>query len=146
MKPERLRNFLAEKLADEGFEVDSDPKVEIQNLVVRADFGATIDLSKLHNSSYETSYNPGSFPGLLLELDEPDATILLFTGGQAILHAERGKSWNPHSRGRARSSRVHDRNFPHRRGEEGNRVARKESPGSPRCWSLSRRELRPALR
>jgi len=86
--------LLDEKLTDEGVDVGR-LELEVANIVVQGDFGESIDLEELHDSSYNTTYDPSSFPGLSLEIEGMDATILLFATGKCVLHVDRDEIVRP---------------------------------------------------
>jgi transcription initiation factor TFIID TATA-box-binding protein len=76
---------LAEIFRDAGIAIGR-AKIIIQNIVVQADFGADINLdyaSALLEG--DVLYEPEQFPGIVLRLEDPEATALIFSSGRAII-------------------------------------------------------------
>ena len=79
-------NIIAEKLKKLGVEVYKDPEIVIQNIVAVSDLGGELNLNEvamalgLENVEYE----PEQFPGAILKLKEPRASLLLFKNGKII--------------------------------------------------------------
>ena len=62
-----------------------DLQLKIQNLVVTADFEASLNLEKFSEKT-RAIYEPEQFPGAILRLKEPfKATILVFASGKAVI-------------------------------------------------------------
>ena len=76
---------LAEIFRDAGIVIGR-AEVFIQNIVVKADFGANINLD-LASALLEEDvlYDPEQFPGIILRLEDPKATALIFSSGIAII-------------------------------------------------------------
>ncbi|MFX0022599.1 MAG: hypothetical protein ACFE9S_09745 [Candidatus Hermodarchaeota archaeon] len=51
-----------------------------------------IDLNKLANNYVNTEYNPERFPGLVMYIEKPHATILIFSTGKMVLTGLKKKS------------------------------------------------------
>ena len=70
-----------------GLEVDDDPTITVQNMVVSGDLGQKLNLNAiaigLGLESIE--YEPEQFPGLVYRLDEPDVVALLFGSGKTVI-------------------------------------------------------------
>ena len=68
-----------------------DPKVslrkgvKLENLVARCDFGTTLDLDTIAASLSGAEYDPVRFSGLVLRLDNPAASFILFRSGIVIV-------------------------------------------------------------
>ncbi|MFX0102681.1 MAG: TATA-box-binding protein [Candidatus Hodarchaeota archaeon] len=67
-----------------------DPGWKIENVVATAvmDLGSEeirIDLNKVARKYSNTNYNPERFPGLVMRIGEPKATILMFTTGKMVI-------------------------------------------------------------
>src|SRR3989304_9755742 len=64
----------------------SHPKVytKTQNVVVSASLHRELPLEKLAAKLERADYNPETFPGLILKLDVPKASALLFSSGKII--------------------------------------------------------------
>lgn len=60
-------------------------RIEIQNIVAKMNLEAKIDLSKLAINKQETEYEPESFPGLTLRMQNPKATFLIFGSGKVVI-------------------------------------------------------------
>jgi len=59
-------------------------KYRIVNLVASADIKHTLDLYNLASGLSEVEYEPEQFPGAVMKLTEPKASLLLFLNGQLI--------------------------------------------------------------
>jgi transcription initiation factor TFIID TATA-box-binding protein len=83
---ESLR-IVFDELRDLEIQVDEDPEITVQNIVMSADLGRRLDLNAiaiglgLENIEYE----PEQFPGLVYRLDDPDAVALLFGSGKLVI-------------------------------------------------------------
>jgi transcription initiation factor TFIID TATA-box-binding protein len=76
---------LAEIFRDVGIAIGR-AEIVIQNIVVQADFGANINLdlaSELIEG--DVLYEPEQFPGIILRLEDPEATALIFSSGRAVI-------------------------------------------------------------
>jgi len=69
----------------------STPIVDIVNVVTSAEFENTIDLQKIIQKVSQTEYNPSQFPGLVLRLSFPKATVLIFESGKMICTGTKSK-------------------------------------------------------
>lgn len=76
---------LAEIFRDAGLDIGK-ARIIIQNIVVQADFGADINLDRASVLlEGDTLYEPEQFPGIILRLEDPKATALIFSSGMAII-------------------------------------------------------------
>ncbi len=64
--------------------LNTKPPIKIQNIVVSADFHATIDLYTLSKEVKEVDYEPEQFPGAIFRIKEPKTVIILFKVGKLI--------------------------------------------------------------
>ena len=69
----------------------STPIVDIVNVVTSAKFENTIDLQKIIQKVPQTEYNPSQFPGLVLRLVYPKASVLIFESGKMICTGTKSK-------------------------------------------------------
>lgn len=69
----------------------STPIVDIVNVVTSAKFENTIDLQKIIECVPQTEYNPTQFPGLVLRLVFPKASVLIFESGKMICTGTKSK-------------------------------------------------------
>lgn len=60
------------------------PIVEIRNTVATTDIGTKLDLQAIDDAVDEASYDPGTFPGLVLRTTKPRAGALLFSSGKMV--------------------------------------------------------------
>jgi len=77
---------LIERLKMIGVEVNSDPKIIIQNIVATYDLSAKLNLNDVTSGlGYENvEYEPEQFPGLVYRLAEPKLVVLLFGSGKIV--------------------------------------------------------------
>ena len=68
-----------------------DPKVslrkgvKLENMVTRADLGTTLDLTAIAAAVPGADYNPARFAGVVMRLDEPSASFILFRSGIVVV-------------------------------------------------------------
>ncbi|HWP52442.1 MAG TPA: TATA box-binding protein, partial [Candidatus Binatia bacterium] len=67
------------------------PIVDIVNVVTCAKFEKTIDLQKIIDRVPQTEYNPSKFPGLVLRLVFPKASVLIFESGKIVCTGTKSK-------------------------------------------------------
>jgi transcription initiation factor TFIID TATA-box-binding protein len=74
-------------LRDLGIPLTDLTEIEIQNIVARADFGAQFHLSAVAVGLglEQVEYEPEQFPGLVYRLGTPEAVVLLFGSGKAVI-------------------------------------------------------------
>lgn len=78
---EHAQKFLVEK----GFVKPILLEPKIQNIVVTADFGESVNLEEL-SKDCKMIYEPEQFQGGILRIEDPyKATILIFTSGKAVI-------------------------------------------------------------
>lgn len=59
--------------------------IEVQNMVGSGDLGRELDLAAVATDLPETDYDPERMPGLLYRTSAPEATVMLFASGKAIV-------------------------------------------------------------
>lgn len=70
---------------------DVDPKIsikratKIENMVTRFNFGKRLDLQLISNAIPGSEYDPLRFQGLILRVDDPLASFILFESGVAVI-------------------------------------------------------------
>jgi transcription initiation factor TFIID TATA-box-binding protein len=68
------------------------PKYKIENVVASVEVDAKIDLNLLARKQRDAEYNPEQFPGLMLRVKNPKATILVFSSGKMVITGLRRES------------------------------------------------------
>ena len=70
---------------------DIDPKIstkratKIENMVTRLNFGKRLDLQLISNAILGSEYDPLRFQGLIIRVDDPLASFILFESGVAVI-------------------------------------------------------------
>ena len=70
---------------------DIDPKIstkratKIENMVTRLNFGKRLDLQLISNAIPGSEYDPLRFRGLIIRVDDPLASFILFESGVAVI-------------------------------------------------------------
>ena len=73
------------KLQEAGIEITEEPRVSVENMVCRADFGCNINLDITSLSLNSAIYEPEVFPGLIYKVSDPyKICFLIFTSGKVI--------------------------------------------------------------
>jgi transcription initiation factor TFIID TATA-box-binding protein len=69
-----------------GISLDSEPKIEVQNIVASSDLGQKINLNVIAITLglEHVEYEPEQFPGLVYRLDEPKVVLLIFGSGKLV--------------------------------------------------------------
>ena len=77
---------LIEKIQNVGVEVDTNPKIEIQNIIVSTALNKELDLDFISKSLMlkNVNYEPDQFPGLIYNMDDIGALLLLFSSGKIV--------------------------------------------------------------
>lgn len=75
---------VVDKLKKGGISIQSEPSIEIQNIVASASLGGKINLEEAARSLPRTMYEPEQFPGLIYRMLEPKTVILLFASGKLV--------------------------------------------------------------
>ncbi len=63
----------------------ADPEVKIENIVATVILNQTLDLDLIEQNIPEIEYNPEQFPGLILRIDSPKVTALIFKSGKMVI-------------------------------------------------------------
>lgn len=71
-------------LKKEGFLIQQEPQIEIQNIVASIDLHGTINLEKAATQLENTMYEPQQFPGLIFRMTDPKVVILMFASGKLV--------------------------------------------------------------
>ncbi len=81
------KNLLDNKIEDEEYDFESDLDYKIENVVatVIAEIEKKIDLNQIARKYSEVEYNPERFPGLVMRIEKPRATILIFSTGKMVV-------------------------------------------------------------
>ena len=77
-----------EEEEEEGeFDYESDLDYKIENVVatVTVEITEKIDLNQIARKHAEVEYNPERFPGLVMRIEKPRATILIFSTGKMVV-------------------------------------------------------------
>ncbi|MEW6329496.1 MAG: hypothetical protein AB1468_05260 [Candidatus Micrarchaeota archaeon] len=61
-----------------------EPKFKIENIVASANLGVELDLYSIAQKVRDVEYEPEQFPGAILKLKDPRASLLLFKNGKII--------------------------------------------------------------
>ena len=77
----KLRNMV--KAVD--VKVSMKRAIKLENMVVRSNLERTLDLQAIALAIPGTEYDPTRFKGLVLRMDEPDASFILFQSGVLIV-------------------------------------------------------------
>ncbi len=64
--------------------IQSKTEITIENVVATAGIGQEINIKKTIKRFSEVKYNPEKFPGAIIKLKSPKATILLFRTGNIV--------------------------------------------------------------
>ena len=68
------------------------PTFKIENVVASVEVTAKIDLNLLARKQKDAVYNPEQFPGLMLRIKNPKATILVFSTGKMVITGLRSET------------------------------------------------------
>ena len=71
---------MVKKRKRRGFE----PSFKIENIVASANLGLELDLYAIAQKVRDVEYEPEQFPGAILKLKNPRASLLLFKNGKII--------------------------------------------------------------
>ncbi|MCJ2669974.1 MAG: TATA-box-binding protein [Thermoplasmata archaeon] len=77
---------VAKQIEDAGIKVNTDPDVEVQNIVASSDLETKINLNAIAISLglEKVEYEPEQFPGLVYRIDDPKVVVLLFGSGKLV--------------------------------------------------------------
>jgi len=68
------------------------PAFNIENIVASAALGVELDLYTIANKVTDVEYEPEQFPGAILKLKDPKASLLLFKNGKIICAGSKSKA------------------------------------------------------
>jgi len=70
-----------------GIDVESNPTIEVQNIVSSASLKQSLNLNAIAIGLglEQIEYEPEQFPGLVYRLDDPDVVVLLFGSGKLVI-------------------------------------------------------------
>jgi len=76
-----------EDVNDEDYDLESNLDYKIENVVatVVVEITEKIDLKVIARKYAEVEYNPERFPGLVMRIEKPRATILIFSTGKMVV-------------------------------------------------------------
>lgn len=76
-----------EEAKDEEYDLESNLDYKIENVVatVVVEITEKIDLHQIARKYAEVEYNPERFPGLVMRIEKPRATILIFSTGKMVV-------------------------------------------------------------
>ncbi len=102
-KKEELEDELEDELEENGEaledELDSETELDykIENVVatVVVEITEKIDLNQIARRHADVEYNPERFPGLVMRIEKPRATILIFSTGKMVVTGLRKASEAP---------------------------------------------------
>jgi len=66
-------------------EVIPSPTFKIENIVATVILDQTLDISKIEERIPDATYQPEQFPGLVLRIDKPKSTALIFKSGKMVV-------------------------------------------------------------
>ncbi len=72
------------RLIDLGIDLDTEPKIKVENVVSSGSFDVPINLDLTSLTLDRTIYEPEVFPGLIYKVDEPKVCFLIFSSGKII--------------------------------------------------------------
>ncbi len=68
-----------------GEEVIPRPTVKIENIVATVILDQPLDISRIEEKISDATYQPDQFPGLVLRLEKPKSTALIFKSGKMVV-------------------------------------------------------------
>lgn len=90
--PERKKMTNGNDNSDDEQEHEIDYKIENVVATVVVDVEDKIDLTTIARKHVDVEYNPERFPGLVMRIEEPRATILIFSTGKMVVTGMRRAS------------------------------------------------------
>jgi transcription initiation factor TFIID TATA-box-binding protein len=84
-----------EEAEDKEVEPDLDYKIENVVATVSVEITEKIDLNQIARKHADVEYNPERFPGLVMRIEKPRATILIFSTGKMVVTGLRKASEAP---------------------------------------------------
>jgi len=76
-----------EKIENEEYDYEAELDYKIENVVatVSVEITERIDLTQIARKLTDVEYNPERFPGLIMRIEKPKATILIFSTGKMVV-------------------------------------------------------------
>ena len=84
-KEEEKKEEEEEKEGEYDYKTDLDYKIENVVATVVVEITEKIDLNQIARRHAEVEYNPERFPGLVMRIEKPRATILIFSTGKMVV-------------------------------------------------------------
>ena len=78
-----------------------EPKFKVENIVASASLGVELDLYEIAQKVTDVEYEPEQFPGAILKLKDPKASLLLFKNGKVICTGSKSEAEVHHALERA---------------------------------------------
>jgi transcription initiation factor TFIID TATA-box-binding protein len=77
---------ITEKMLNVGINVNTNPSIETQNVVVSTELNISLDLDSVSRGLLlkNVNYDPEQFPGLIYNMDDIGALLLIFSSGKII--------------------------------------------------------------
>lgn len=73
-------------MSEEGrIKLDLKPSTKIENIVATVILDQTLDLNLIESRVPNVTYQPDQFPGLILRLEKPKTTALIFKSGKMVV-------------------------------------------------------------
>ncbi len=87
----RALNKIVDELRMNGVVIIGKPTIKVQNVVASVDVEGMIDLEGAACTLERTVYDPEQFPGLILRMNDPPMTFLLFSKGKIVCAGARSE-------------------------------------------------------
>jgi len=86
-KEEEIKDELEDMPEEEGVDQETELDYKIENVVatVVVEITEKIDLNVIARRHADVEYNPERFPGLVMRIEKPRATILIFSTGKMVV-------------------------------------------------------------
>ncbi len=90
---------VTEKIINVGIEVNTNPRIETQNIIVSTDLNKELDLNSISKGLLlkNVNYEPDQFPGLIYNMDDIGVILLIFSSGKIVCTG--AKSFDDASKG-----------------------------------------------
>ena len=77
---------ITEKITNAGINVNTNPRIETQNIIVSIELNKELDLSSISKGLLfeKVNYEPDQFPGLIYNMDDIRALVLIFSSGKIV--------------------------------------------------------------
>lgn len=92
---------LAKKAAPKAKKKKIEVNFKIENIVASANLGVELDLYAIAQKVSDVEYEPEQFPGAILKLKDPRASLLLFKNGKVICTGSKSEAEVRHALERA---------------------------------------------